>query len=123
MIEDLEEKDEFESNGKHLSRDVAIIGEGPQGGTEVSMQVLQNIYNEITGGSEKLNKGYDKPFCVEMTDIEQLNQKFEKVSEQYNILSKNCMVKVYHLNDTQEKFSSFKRIMSLSSHWQHFIYY
>jgi len=91
------------------SRDVAIIGESPHGGTQISMQVLQSIYNEITGGTEELNKGYDRPFQIAFSDLEQLNHKFEQVTEQYHIQSKNCSVKLYHLNDTREKFSSFDR--------------
>ncbi len=97
------------NDAEHPTRDVAIVGESADGSTQISMQVLQSIYNEITGGTEELNKGYDKDFQLEFCDLEQLNHKFEQVVEQYHIESKNCSVKLYHLDDTRETFSSFDR--------------
>lgn len=109
-IEDDKNKESLEDTGtENPTRDVAIVGESAGGSTQISMQVLQNIYNEITGGTEELNKGYDKDFQIEFTDLEQLNYKFEQIVEQYHIESKNCSVKIYHLDDTRETFSSFER--------------
>ncbi len=109
-IEDNKNGESIEDSGaENPTRDVAIVGESASGSTQISMQVLQNIYNEITGGTEELNKGYDKDFQIEYSDLEQLNYKFEQIVEQYHIESKNCSVKIYHLDDTRETFSSFER--------------
>lgn len=89
--------------------DVAIIGDESSSGTPVSMQLLQDIYNEFTGKTEEISQGYSKPFQVEITDIEQLNSKISQIQEQYNICSKNCSVTVYYYKDTREVFSSFER--------------
>lgn len=89
--------------------DVAIVGDETRGGTRVSMQVIQDIYNEFTGKSEEVSKGYNKPIQVALADIEQLNSKIGQLQEQYNICSKNCSVTIYYDEDTREVFSSFER--------------
>lgn len=94
--------------------DVALIGEAAHGGTQVSMQVLQNIYQELTGGSEELGKGYDRPFCIHLNDLEQLHRRFQQATEQYNIRSANCTVKLYHTDDTHETYRSFESFLLYS---------
>lgn len=89
--------------------DVAIVGDEARGGTRVSMQVIQDIYNEFTGKSEEISKGYSKAIQVGLADIEQLNSKVGQLQEQYNICSKNSSVTIYYAVDTREVFSSFER--------------
>src|SRR5258706_11273127 len=90
------------------SGDVAIIGESSSA-TQVSLQTLQGIYNELTGKSEEVGKSYSKSIRVKFNDIEQLNHKITQVCEQYNIVSGNCSVTVFYVDDTRDQFSSFDR--------------
>jgi len=76
---------------------------------QVSMQVLQDIYNDITGKTEKLSRSYNTSYAITFEDIAQLNSKIRQMYEQYHIVSSNCTVTVYHLNDSKERFSSFER--------------
>lgn len=89
------------------SGDLAVIGE--REGTEVSLQLLQDVYHEITGREEELNKGYDLSFRVHMEDLQQLHFQVKQLCEQYNIKSENESVQVYHEEDAREVFSSFDR--------------
>ncbi len=73
------------------------------------MQVMQSIYNEITGKSEKLEKAYDRPFQVTLAELEQLNSKIVQLCEQYSIEQSNCHVVIYHDKGAKETFSSFER--------------
>lgn len=103
-----QENDQNEQPGSPTG-DVAIIGDETKEGRSVSMQLIQDIYNEFTGKTEEISQGYSKSFQVTLIDIEQLNAKINQVQEQYNICSKNCSVTIYYLSDTRERFSSFER--------------
>ena len=97
------------------SGDMAVIGEGTPNRTAVSIQVLQNIYHELTGKSEEVSKSYSDPFRIVHTDFEQLNHRVTQCCEQYNIKGENCSIKVFYVNDTQETFSSFERFRAFNS--------
>lgn len=90
------------------SGDVAIIGKSSKS-TQVSLQTLQGIYNELTGKSEEVGKSYSKPIRMKFSDIEQLNHKITQACEQYNVVSGNCTATVYYVDDTRDQFSSFDR--------------
>lgn len=97
------------------SGDMAVIGEGTPNRTEVSIQVLQGIYHELTGKSEDVSKTYDDAFKVVIGDIEQLHHRMNQTCEQYHIKGSNCSVKLFYLDDTQETFSSFERFRAFNS--------
>lgn len=78
-------------------------------GSLVSMQTVQHIYNEITGRSEELSRNYRINHCTTYDDIKQLYIKIIQTQEQYNIVSNNCSVTLYHLDDQKQVFSSFER--------------
>ena len=99
--------DEDINSFKGHSGDVAVIGENAK--TEVSLQTIQGIYNELTGKSEEVSRFYNKPFQVELAEIEQLNLKLNQALEQYSIQSFNCTVTIFHIDDTKQQFSSFER--------------
>lgn len=84
-------------------------------GNLVSMQTVQHIYNEITGRTEELSRSYSINHCVTFDDIRQLNIKLCQLQEQYNIVSKNCAVTLYHLDDQKQVFSSFERFQLYDS--------
>ncbi|MDB0543887.1 hypothetical protein LBW62_21865 [Ralstonia solanacearum] len=100
-----------ESNGggdERGSGDVAV-GVESSSPTRISIQTLQGIYNELTGKSERVGKSYGKPFQINLSDIENLNRRIEQAHDQYHIVSNNCNVFVYYVDDTRDKFSSFDR--------------
>ena len=76
---------------------------------QISVQLLQSIYNEITGKSETVGKTYKEAFEVEFKDIEQLNYKIKQAHEQYNVCTSNCEVIIYYTNNTKDVFTSFDR--------------
>jgi hypothetical protein len=89
--------------------DMAVIGEGTPNQTSVSLQIIQNIYHELTRKTEDVSKSYNASFQIVHADFDQLHHRITQVCEQYNIKASNCSVKVYYINDTQETFSSFER--------------
>lgn len=89
--------------------DMAVIGEGTPNRSSVSLQLVQNIYHELTGKTEDISKSYNEPFQIVHADFDQLNHRISQCCEQYNIRANNCSVKIYYANDTQETFSSFER--------------
>jgi hypothetical protein len=78
-------------------------------GSLISMQTVQHIYNEITGRSEELSRSYSINHVTSFSDIKQLHIKLCQLYEQYNIVSKNCAVTLYHVDDQKQVFSSFER--------------
>lgn len=98
-----------ESARDDASGDLAVIGEGPTNESAVSIQVLQNIYHELTGKTESVSKSYADPFRIRLGDFEQLNHRVLQCCEQYAVKALNCSAKVFYANDTQETFSSFER--------------
>lgn len=95
-------------NNISTTGDVSIGNEGGKPHT-VSMQVLQDLYSELTGKTEELNRGYDIPYRCTLDDIKQLNLKINQMYEQYHICSSNCSVTVYHDEDRNQVYSSFER--------------
>lgn len=95
--------------------DVAVIGDETRDGQVVSMQLIQDIYNEFTGKTEEVSQGYSKSFQISLSDIEQLNSKITQIQEQYSICSKSCSVTIYYYQDTREVFSTFERFRMYDS--------
>lgn len=102
---------EIENIGSHNDGSTGDVSIGAEGGNNhlISMQVIQDIYNELTGKSEELSRGYDIPYQVSFSDIKQLNYRVTQLYEQYNISTSNCSVTVYHEKDQKQVFSSFER--------------
>jgi hypothetical protein len=106
MTNDNNEQAEPQPDG--ASGDIAVIGESSNA-KAISLQTLQGIYNELTGKSEEVGKSYTKPIQVKFSDLEQLDHKISQACEQYNVVSDNCSVTVYYIDDTRDRFSSFDR--------------
>jgi len=78
-------------------------------GQLVSMKAVQQIYSEITGRTESLERAYKTNHSIGFDDLCQLDAKIKQLHEQYNIVSKNCSVTLFHLDDQKQTFSSFER--------------
>lgn len=107
-----------QNNGKSnisSAGDMAVIGEGTPNRTPVSIQVLQDIYHELTGKSEEVSKSYGESFHIVFNDFKQLHLRVQQTCEQYNICSANCSVNVFYINDTKDTFSSFERFEAFNT--------
>lgn len=78
-------------------------------GQIVSMKVVQQIYADVTGRTESLERSYKNNHAICFDDLCQLDAKITQLQEQYNIVSKNCSVTLFHLDDQKQTFSSFER--------------
>ncbi|HEV8552671.1 MAG TPA: hypothetical protein VGR65_04690 [Casimicrobiaceae bacterium] len=95
------------------SGDMALIGEGTPNETRVSFQVLQSIYHELTGKTEEISRYYGDPFKVTLPELQDLDHKLHQCCEQFNVKAETTEIRVYYLNDTQQRFSSFDRFSLL----------
>lgn len=75
----------------------------------ISFQMMQSIYNEITGKSEELGKLIRSRYKADFNDLNQLDKKIEQFLEQYNIVSRNESITIFYSGDNKEVFSSFER--------------
>jgi hypothetical protein len=78
-------------------------------GQPVSMKVIQSIYNQITGKTEKIGRSLSDDHDINFGALKQLNHKINQMLEQYNVVSKNCSVTLYHVDDCKNQYSSFER--------------
>lgn len=79
------------------------------GGVSVSMQTVQQIYNEITGRTERLVRTFTENHLTSFEDLKQLDIKIQQLCEQYHIVSRNTSVTLFHVDDQKQTFSSFER--------------
>lgn len=86
-----------------------------EGNYSISMKAVQSLYNEITGKTETLSQTLRDDHEIKFSDIKQLNTKICQLYEQYRIVSKNCSVTVFHIDDCKEQFSSFERFQMYDS--------
>lgn len=78
-------------------------------GDSVSMQVVQQIYKDVTGKTERLAKAYSINHQTVFGDIESLNRRLAHVLEQYNVVQGGCNVTFSHVDNSSERYSSFER--------------
>lgn len=100
-------------SGGNGSADLIVDGRG--GGTPVSFQLYQDIYNQITGRTEQLAKSYKKSIKLEFSDIEQLDLKVKQILEQWKIVAANSSYTIYFNKNQKETFSSIERFKTYNS--------
>lgn len=76
---------------------------------QISFQMAQDFYNEITGKSEVIEENSTSPIIVNKNNIEQLNHRVNQTIEQYNVVSFNYTISVSYVNDSSERYSSIER--------------
>lgn len=92
-----------------------VIGADTARQSIISLQVLQDVYNELTGKTEEMSRFYDEPFQFLLNDYCQLNHRITQTCEQYCIKESNCSITLYHVDDSHETFSSFERFKAFNS--------
>lgn len=103
--------DGYDEDRTEQESTLVTIGDG----NRVSMQVVQDIYSELTGKKEKLARSLSINHQTTFEDINQLNTKIIQLYEQFSIVSSQCSVTLYRLNDQKEVFSSFERFQMYDS--------
>ncbi|NRD75037.1 hypothetical protein HQQ94_17805 [Shewanella sp. VB17] len=89
--------------------EVVIMGDG-NAASQISFQLAQDFYNEITGKSEKLKERENDSFVLTLSNIEQLHHRVYQFTEQYNICSSNEIYSVKYVDDSSERYSSLDRL-------------
>jgi hypothetical protein len=83
--------------------------------SQISFQLAQDFYNEITGRSENIQDYSRDSFILKLHHVEQLHHLLEQSLEQYNIQSFNENYSVNYVDDSSERFSSLAKLKLLVS--------
>lgn len=94
-----------------MSGEMEILPDSGGQSTEVSLQVYQQVYNDLTGKSEHLRRLWLDPHVITASDLEQLHQRLEQCAEQYRMLASHVQVSVTYNNQESERFSSFEKFV------------
>lgn len=78
--------------------------------SQISFQLAQDFYNEITGKAENIKDYSRESFILKLHHIEQLHHLLEQSLEQYNIQSFNENYSVNYVDDCSERFSSLAKL-------------
>ncbi|MCC4247077.1 hypothetical protein [Stappia indica] len=89
----------------HERNSIVSVG----GNTQLSFHQLQDIYNSLTGKTEKISKNIEQAFLMNFEDLAQLNFRIAQCCESYGAKIKNENLSVFHVNGFKEVFSSFDR--------------
>ncbi|WP_133192675.1 hypothetical protein [Labrenzia sp. 011] len=74
-----------------------------------SPQIMQALYSELTGKTEKISKSYSKPKIVNIDDILSISDKWNQFCEQYHTTGSNITIEAKFSNGETQKFSSSDR--------------
>lgn len=99
------EIDGYEDDGEKL----VVVGD-ERATNQISFQLAQDFYNEITGKSERLRELNSDPFILKLNDVEQLYHRLIQSTEQYNIVSFHETYTVNYIDDSSERHSSLERL-------------
>ncbi|UDM16110.1 hypothetical protein [Vogesella sp. XCS3] len=92
-----------------------VIIEGRDGPASISMQLYQDLYNQITGKSEEIKQFSKKSIKVKLEDVRQFDIKIKQVLEQYKIVSFNSSFSIIYDKNQKETHSSIEKFMSLNN--------
>ena len=79
----------------------------------ISFQVYQAAYHDLTGKTLKQSKSYEKVFIVKEADIDQLVYKLIQSLEQYVVSSQNISVTVFHHKGTREQYQTYDQFKAM----------
>jgi hypothetical protein len=78
-------------------------------GQEVSFKLYQDVYNSITGKTEKLVRNYYGKFHVKLDDFDQLHNIIAQTIEQYDCRSSILNIVAQYSDGRSERFSGIER--------------
>lgn len=78
-------------------------------GAATSLQVVQDIYNDLTGKTEASSRLFFDAHVASLSDLENLHAVVEQSLEQYNFTVSNCSVTVKFCDGKSENFSGFAK--------------
>ena len=86
-----------------------ITVQSTDGSREVSFQVFQDIYNSLTGKTERIVRTYFNQYHTRLSDFEDLHHRISQMMEQYDCKLSNIAITVRYSNSRSERHSSFER--------------
>lgn len=79
------------------------------GSAVASVQVIQDVYNKLTGRTEVAARFFFDAHLVEISDLRTLHKSLEAAIEQYQCTASSCFVSVKYSDGKSERFSGFAR--------------
>jgi len=76
-----------------------------------SIKLYQQIYQHITGSSEKTKHRCSDNLLIDIDEIKQIHHKIEQISHTHNVASKNVTITVLYSHDRKEQFTSFEKFL------------
>lgn len=89
--------------------EVVVMGDN-KASSQISFQLAQDFYNEITGKSENIKERENDSFVLTLNNVEQLYHRVYQSAEQYNVCSSNETYSVRYVDDSSERYSSIERL-------------
>lgn len=105
MQQDVLQMEGYEDDGEKI----IVVGD-ERATNQISFQLAQDFYNEITGKSESLRELNNDPFILKLNDVEQLYHMLIQSTEQYNIVSFHETYIVNYVDNSSERHSSLERL-------------
>jgi len=83
-----------------------LVGEE---GQRVSVQLIQQIFNEVTGKAECLTESFKRFYQIDFEHIRDLNTRINQTLEQFQVVSQNFTVVLYYVDNSKDELRSFER--------------
>jgi hypothetical protein len=96
-----------------MENDQEMVSLSGSRSASVSLQVYQQIYNDLTGKSEHLRRMWLDPHVIKFSDLEGLHHRLEQCAEQYRCHASHAQISVRYSNQEGERFSSFEKFARL----------
>ena len=80
-------------------------------GQDVSFQVYQDIYNTLTGKTEKIFRVIYRPYIINANDISSLHDLVSQLLEQYNVTSSSLKITLSYTDKKVERYSGLERFL------------
>lgn len=93
---------------------VGVIRVG-ESGSRVSLKIYQDIYHQVTGRTEQIQKRYSDNLLVEFGEVEQLHFKVQQLCDVHKIAACNEVISVFHEKERKEQFTSFERFRAYNA--------
>lgn len=79
---------------------------------ENAYKVAQALYNSVTGKTESLSRSYSDNYEVNNESIIQLYNKMVQTYAQWEVISRNEDITIFHVNNNKQVFSSIERFQA-----------